>query len=143
MDKDVKKFVGHAWLDEHHDVYFMVELDVADLKEKKSRFSAIMQKEKDILEIASLVADPIEISQESVEKAIGEVGEEWETGQLVEYEGEGLEELENGDENKHYLRYGRVQFSTYSSVWRELHVRYTCFPKYWHEAKASVTLTLE
>ena len=45
MDKDWKKFVGHAWLDEHNDAYFVVELNVADLKEKMSRFSAIMEKE--------------------------------------------------------------------------------------------------
>jgi len=137
MDKDWKKFVGHAWLDEHNDAYFVVELDVADLKEKMSRFSAIMEKEKDILEIESLASDPTEISQESAEKALGLVGDQWETGVLVEYEGEDLEELEYGDMDKHYLRYGRVRFSGWLN--RLNAIEYICLPKHW-DGKACTKL---
>ena len=141
MDEDVRKFVGHAWLDEHNDTYFVVELDVADLKEKQSRFSTIMEKEGDILEIESLASDPTEISQESAEKALGLVGDQWETGVLVEYEGEDLEELEYGDEDCHALRYGRVRFSGWLNNGRE-YIEYICFPKHW-DGKACTLLYLK
>ena len=143
MDEDVRKFVGHAWLDEHNDTYFVVELDVADLKEKLSRFTTIMEKEKDIGGIITVASDPTEISQESAEKALGLVGDHWETGQLVEYKGEDLEEEEN-----HYLRYGRIHFL---DTWglssatppKPLRVEYICYPKYWGDVDATVELTLE
>ena len=137
MDKDWKKFVGHAWLDEHNDAYFVVELNVADLKEKMSRFSAIMEKEGDILEIESLASDPTEISQESAEEALGLVGDEWETGKLVEYEGEDLEGIEDGEGVEHYLRYGRVRFSGWLN--RLNAIEYICSPKHW-DGKACTKL---
>ena len=140
MDEDVRKFVGHAWLDEHTDTYFVVELDVADLKEKQSRFSTIMEKEGDILEIESLASDPTEISQESAEKALGLVGDQWETGVLVEYKGEDLEELEYGDGDYHDLRYGRVQFSGWLN--RLNAIEYICLPKHW-DGKACTKLYLK
>ena len=129
MDEDVRKFVGHAWLDEHNDAYFVVELNVAELKEKQSRFSTIMEKEGDIMEIESLASDPTEISQESAEKALGLVGDQWETGVLVEYEGEDLEDLEYGEGVYHDLRYGKVRFSGWLNKLNA--IEYICHPKHW------------
>lgn len=138
MEKDAKKFIGHAWLDEHHDVYFMVELNVAGIKEKKSRFNTIMEKEKDISEIVSLASDPIEISIFSAEKALGVLGDMWETGLLVEYEGEDLEELEDGNVSKHYLRHGRIKYTDSGN-----YVQYICYPKHWTDVRACAELILD
>ena len=80
-------FVGQSWIDEHHQFYICIELDMEKIKQEKEQYQVLFENNPNISSIETPASDPTEISAEDFEKLeIKDIDE------LIEYEGPELEE---------------------------------------------------
>jgi len=85
--KKMTTFVGQSWIDEFHQFYICIELDMEKIKQEKEQYQVIFENNPNISSIETPASDPTEISEEDFEKLEIE-----DIDQLIEYEGPELEE---------------------------------------------------